>query len=141
VIAYSAHDVSGETERHLRYHSPLMRLTASWLLFTSIALLFADAYTAMRMRSDCCCAGMSNMCPLKHPVRHSCNDGRTCSLEKPDTGASARYLRALDARDPSTLTETPSRGLLPLTARTFAPSDSRPLSLNTPPEIPPPRSV
>ncbi len=96
-----------------------MRLTAGWLLFMSIALLFADAYTAVRMRSDCCCAGMSNMCPLKHPVRHSCNDGRTCSFEKSDAGTAARYLRTLDERDPSRLTENPSRVLLPLTARSI----------------------
>ena len=119
-----------------------MRITAGWLLTLSIALLFADAYKALRVTSDCCCAGMSNMCPLKHPARHSCNEGRTCSLEKSDAGTAARHPRTLDDRDSSTLTENPAHVQLPPTSRSFAsPSDSRPNALNAPPEIPPPRTA
>lgn len=119
-----------------------MRITASWLLALSIALLFADAYTAARMTKDCCCAGMANSCPLKQASHRACDHNRTCSIERSDAGTAEQYLRSEVTREPSTLTgyhfqvRTPSVAWLVTSS-----SEAHPIALNTSPEIPPPRSA
>jgi hypothetical protein len=119
-----------------------MRLTAGWLLLINFVLLFAGALPSARITNDCCCAGMSGTCPLKQS-RHSCDDhGRTCSIERSDPGTAAQYLRSLDARDPSTLTNNSVRVWPPSAALSFASDASLyPAARHPSPETPPPRNA
>ena len=123
-----------------------MRVTAGWLLLVSIGLLFADTFTAARIASDCCCAGMSGMaksaCPLKQHDRPSCDDhGRGhCSLSRSDASTGAQNRRAPDSRDPSMLTGVASQETALSAGLSFASSnDTEPDSLNPSPETLPPR--
>jgi hypothetical protein len=120
-----------------------MRVTAGWLLALSIALLFADAYAAARMTKSCCCAAMSkNACPLRQPSHRTCSQSTSCSMDRSDAGTSAQFLLSQQNREPSTLTGSPVREWRPSVARLFVPSsDALPNALNTPPDIPPPRSA
>ena len=123
-----------------------MRITAGWLLLVSIGLLFADTFTAARVASDCCCAGMTGLvkgtCPLKQRDRPSCDDHgrRHCSLSNSDASTDAQNRRAPDSRDPSKLTDIASRETAPSAALSFtSENDNEPGSLSPSPETPPPR--
>jgi hypothetical protein len=125
-----------------------MRAIAGWLLLVSTGLLFADTFTAARMATDCCCAGMPGMaksaCPLREHGQTACDDrGRGhCALTQSDANTGAKNRVSTDSRDPSVLTETAS----PQRAPSAAPSselvyDAYYNSQDPLPDTPPPRGV
>ncbi|HSY51695.1 MAG TPA: hypothetical protein VLC46_23025 [Thermoanaerobaculia bacterium] len=119
-----------------------MRVTAGWLLLAIVILPFADAMTASRMASDCCCAAMAKgTCPLKRAAARECEDHRVhCSMGQADASSTAQLPRSLDSREQTTLTETSSRELVPSSALSFASPDNAHLTSRNPsPETPPPR--